>query len=69
MSKLDSIEAKSLAAKFSVPLGRNFFTLTSFEVGCVLDGADARKYRKPKNANGSRGRYFYEYLNRTARQA
>ncbi|QXN71863.1 hypothetical protein RCMRWORF_93 [Rhodobacter phage RcMrWorf] len=30
----------------------------------VLNAADWWKYRKPKNANGSRGRYFADYLRR-----
>ena len=30
----------------------------------VLRAADARKYQKPRNANGSRGRYFAAYLAR-----
>lgn len=51
-------DATNYAHRFSVPLGKNFFTLTSFEVCRVLEAADAHRYRKPKNANGSRARYF-----------
>lgn len=32
----------------------------------LLVEADAHKYRAPRNANGSRGRYWHEYLQRAA---
>jgi hypothetical protein len=58
-----------LAEVYRVPLGRDFDTLSSSEVACVIDAANAWRYRKPPNANGSRGRYFYAYLNRAAERA
>lgn len=48
---------------------RDFFTLSPSEVSCLLEWANVWKYRKPKNANGSRGRYFYALLQRRARIA
>lgn len=45
---------------------RDFHTLSSSEVESLLAEADAVKYRKPRNANGSRGRYFHAYLCRVA---
>ncbi len=45
---------------------RNFFTLDSGTVEGLLYEADRLKYRKPRNANGSRGRYFHAYLIRCA---
>lgn len=59
-------EAYALASRHGFPLGLNFFTLSSSIVSLVLAAANEWKYRKPKNANGSRGRYFYAYLNRIA---
>ena len=56
--------ATHLVAVYNIPLGRDFFTLRSSEVERVLDAADSVKYRRPKNANGSRGRYFYARLAR-----
>ena len=56
-----------LATSYHIPLGENFYALRSDVVGRVLELADIVKYRKPKNANGSRGRYFYERLNRDQR--
>lgn len=47
-----------------IPEGRDFDTLTGSEVGLVIKAADMHGYRKPVNANGSKGRYFYAYLNR-----
>lgn len=61
MTKTD---ATRLAARFNIPLDQNFHTLDSFTVERILDAADDYGYRKPANANGSRGRYFYAYLNR-----
>ncbi len=50
-----------------VAIGQDFFTLRAEQVGCLLDEADRSGYRKPKNANGSRGRYFHDLLQRRAR--
>ena len=43
---------------------KDFFQLSFSEVNDVLLTADACGYRKPKNANGSRARYFYEAVKR-----
>lgn len=64
--KLTPTHAAALAAQFDFPLDRDFFTLPVLTVVRVLEAADFVKYRKPKNANGSRGRYFYAYLQRAA---
>lgn len=45
----------------------DFFELRSGQVDELLKAADHYKYRKPKNANGSRGRYFYEFVQRKCR--
>ncbi len=44
------------------PINKDFHELSSNEVEIVLTHADAAKYRKPKNANGSRGRYYWAKL-------
>ncbi len=44
----------------------NFFTLSSEVVESLLAEADILKYRKPKNAPGSRARMFHAYLVRRA---
>lgn len=44
----------------------DFHRLPSCSVREVIAAADAADYRAPKNANGSRARYFYEALRRQA---
>jgi hypothetical protein len=46
----------------------DFHKLSSEQVEQVLIEAALMKYRTPKNANGSRARYFYTYLARAARK-
>lgn len=45
----------------------DFFTLSSSQVGVLLDAANECGYRKPAQAAGSRGRYWYAYLCRLLR--
>jgi hypothetical protein len=40
----------------------DFFMLSNSDVYALLGEASEMKYRKPKNANGSRARYFYAYV-------
>lgn len=44
----------------------SFHALPSATVDKLLGAADAAGYRAPRNANGSRGRYFYAALCREA---
>jgi hypothetical protein len=44
----------------------DFHALPAATVDALLEHADSLKYRKPKHANGSRGRYFHAYLTRRA---
>jgi hypothetical protein len=65
MTKYDAAE---LLRRAGVTPGADFCTLRSDQVCALLAEADLVKYRKPKNANGSRGRYFHEFLQRVARR-
>lgn len=65
---MDSQDARGLLRRSGVPLGADFHTLTSEQVEALLSTADLVKYRKPKSANGSRGRYFHDMLQRRARR-
>lgn len=47
-------------------IDREFFVLRPSQVQALLDHPATRAYRKPKNANGSRGRYLFAYLSRRA---
>jgi hypothetical protein len=44
----------------------NFHALPAAAVESLLVFADEYHYRKPRNANGSRGRYFHALLQRRA---
>jgi hypothetical protein len=50
-----------------IGIGQDFHTLSPAQVDALLAHADQSGYRKPKNANGSRGRYFHDMLQRRAR--
>ena len=67
MNTLDPYDARSLASQYAINLEKDFFTLSFHDVAQVLLAADTRRYRKPRQANGSRGRYFFAYLQRAAR--
>jgi len=64
MARLSYYDARALSNVYCIPPSRDFHSLNSHHVQNILDAANARNYRKPKNANGSRARYFYEYLQR-----
>lgn len=59
-------EARDLAAGYGIPLNRDFHSLDSGTVESIIAAADSVKYRKPPAANGSRARYFYARLVRSA---
>jgi hypothetical protein len=59
-------ESKQLADSFNIPLHKDFHGLGSDVVESIIRAADFHRYRKPPNANGSRARYFYAYLCRSA---
>lgn len=46
----------------SIDLTAGFHTLRSSQVESLLAWANHYKYRAPKNANGSRARYFHAML-------
>jgi hypothetical protein len=47
-------------------INTDFHALGSSDVDVLVESADASKYRKPANANGSRARYFHAHLSRIA---
>lgn len=68
MARLTPSDARALASQYGFDFRADFHALPSSVVDRVLAAADFRRYRKPKNANGSRGRCFFEYVARTASQ-
>ncbi len=68
MARIDPFDACGILSRIGISRGEDFHRLPSSKVERLLEAADDRKYRKPKNANGSRGRYFHAYLQRLCRR-
>ena len=62
MPRLNYYQARRILIACQIPASSDFDTLRGSQVECLLEEADRRRYRKPKNANGSRGRYFHAYV-------
>jgi len=54
--------ARNLLRSKGISFKADYDTLHISDVDRLLEVADLMRYRKPKNANGSRGRYFFAYL-------
>lgn len=67
MGKVSPEQAREMLAIAGCLHEPDFFTLSSETVETLLAQADSVKYRKPKNAKGSRARYFYALLLRRAK--
>ncbi len=59
--------ARATLEGINISLGQDFHTLRPAQVQRLLEEADRAKYRHPRNANGSRARYFHERLQRLAK--
>ena len=67
MARMTHDDARNLCAQFGIirqPALPDWHAMDSDQKARVLMAADVCKYRAPKNANGSRGRYFAAYLAR-----
>jgi hypothetical protein len=62
---IERLDARSILVRCNAR--GSFHALPSSTVDALLTEADRVKYRRPKNANGSRGRYFHAYLQRRAK--
>lgn len=60
--------AREILQSCGVPVGADYYTLSSSQVDAIVAAADRVKYRKPRDANGSRGRYYHERLQRRAQR-
>ncbi len=65
MPRLTPADARDTLRRAAIPLV-DFHALDSAAVERIIAEADAYGYRAPRNANGSRARYFHAYLTRTA---
>jgi len=63
-NKITREQAKQLAYIFGVDFDLDFYQHRLEVSELLLNLAKASKYRKPRNANGSTARYFYEHLNK-----
>lgn len=62
----DRETARVAIRQCGIHIGADYHTLPSGAVERLLEKAKEWGYRKPKNANGSAGRYFHDYLQRLA---
>lgn len=70
MTTQKDIIIEQLSLKHGVDVkGDDFHALRSEQVEGILHWAKAYGYRKPKNANGSKARYFFYILQRYANKA
>jgi hypothetical protein len=57
-------DVRAICNVFGIDPRQDWHAMTSGMKDAVIRAADSRGYVKPKNANGSRGRYFAAYLSR-----
>lgn len=62
------LNARETLRTLKIAPGQDFHTLRNTQVDALLAEADLQRYRKPRNANGSRARYFHDLLQRRAAQ-
>lgn len=61
-----TMSARTILSLCGIAIGGDYHKLRSVQVDTLLEWADVCRYRKPRNANGSRGRYFHNMLQRQA---
>jgi hypothetical protein len=62
----NTYNARAILHLCNCPVGGDFHKLSTDQVNALLFEADRVKYRKPKDANGSRARSFHAMLQRRA---
>jgi hypothetical protein len=63
----ERINARVVLSGCRIPLGEDFHLLTRAQVDALLVEADRTRYQQPRNANGSRARYFHDLMQRRAK--
>jgi len=66
--QMDHCDAKELLRKQGIDFRKDFFVLPASDVGLIVDAARATGYRKRRDAPGSRGRMYYQFLQRSCRE-
>lgn len=69
MAAADPDKSKQVLDDLGISTESDFHSLSSDKVEMLLKEAIKQKYRKPKDANGSRARYFFNRLQRAAQKA
>jgi len=59
--------AREVLRACGIERGADFHALPAATVEALIAYADRDKYRKPRDANGSRGRYYHARIQRLAR--
>ena len=59
--------ARAFLGNINASIGQDFHTLAASQVDAVLAEARRVRYQRPKHANGSLARYFYDRMQRQAR--
>lgn len=62
--KISHCDAKAMLQKQGIDFSQDFHALRSGDVSQIVDAARASGYRKSKTAPGSRGRMYYQLLQR-----
>ena len=65
----EAVNARAILASLNLNGKQDFHTLTAAQVDGIIQAADRARYQKPRNANGSRARYFFQRLQRLAGHA
>jgi hypothetical protein len=59
---MDRMAAQEILFRLKLSHRPDFHILPASKVDDLIEAADLVRYRKPRNANGSRARYFYAML-------
>jgi hypothetical protein len=65
-AEAERVNAQYVLKGCRIPLGADFHTLDREQVERLLEEADRTRYQRPRNANGSRARYFHDLMQRRA---
>jgi len=63
----ERVNAQAVLSGLGIAIGQDFHTLNRSQVDGLLIEANRVRYQKPRQANGSRARYFHDKLQRRAK--
>lgn len=65
--RINPTTAREILASCGIEIDADYHALPNTSFDALMAEADRLSYRRPKGANGSRGRYFHYMLQRRAR--